>query len=271
MYSRATPLLALSAIALAAPLAAQTTTVSPHHIYGHRDGMAMYYDVETPGSPNGLGIVFMVSGGWVSGADNLNISRPFWTVLLEEGYTLFEVYHPAMPRYRIPDAVDAVRLAVADIKQKSESFGVDSNRLGVFGISAGGHLALQAAFEVDPAERAEGDFKAVVAIMPITDVANIPPETELFGARQLDFDAGLIPQISPINFVTPDDPPTLLVHGTLDRAVDPQQNSVRLQARLDETGVENGLLMVEAGHEIFPEPLMEEVHAAMLAWFEENL
>ncbi len=252
-------------------VSAQASEIDRHNVYGHKDGMAMYYDVEVPSSPNGLGVVFVVSGGFLSGADNLNIARPFWEVLLEHGYTLFQIYHPGMPTFRIPDAVEALRIGIQHIKDNSESFGVDPERLGILGISSGGHLALQLSMEIEPVKRTDSDFKAAIAIMPITDLGTIPPEAELFGARLLDFDPEVIPVLSPVNHVTPDDPPILIVHGTRDQAVNFEANSVKLAAMLKEAGVESKLLALDAGHEVFSDQLMSETHAAMLDWLQKHL
>lgn len=247
------------------------TELLRHQVYGHRDGMAMFYDVEIPPDPNGLGIVLVVSGGWVSGEDNLNLSKPFWDVLLDEGYTLFEIYHPAIPSYRIPDAFNALQAGVRHIQENGAKFGVDTDRLGVIGISSGGHLALLLGMSVNPEERSSSDFNAVVALMPIVDIRDLDPDAELFGARYLDIDQELIPEVSPVDHVTADDPPTLLIHGTRDRAVNYEKNSLRLQSLLEANGVENALLPVDADHEVFPEPYLGQAHTAILDWFSEHL
>jgi len=252
-------------------LYAQDTTISRHHIYGHRDGMAMYYDVEVPENANGLGVVFIVSGGFVSGEENLTISKPFWNVMLENGYTLFQIYHPAHPVYRIPDAFDALTLGVQHIRDNSESFDVDNERLGIFGISTGGFLSLLVGMSVDSIERNESDFKAIIAMMPPVDVEDVDFDAELFGARYLDFDPALYSVVSPVNYVTPDDPPTLLIHGRNDQAVPYARTSVRMKSLLDEAGVKNRLVSVDAGHEIFPEPYLSESHSAVLEWLAEHL
>lgn len=250
---------------------AQESEIVRHQIYGYRDGMAMYYDVEIPENPNGLGVVFIVSGGFVSGEANLNISRPFWSMLIDEGYTLFEIYHPAMPAYRIPDAFSALQQGIQHIQENSFRFGVDNERLGIFGISSGGHLALLLGMSIDPEKRSALDFNAIVAIMPIVDVRNIDSDESLFGARHMDFDPVLIPAVSPVDHVTKDDPPTLLIHGTRDQAVDFEQNSLRMAALLERHGVANRLLAVDAGHEVFPESYLERARSTVLEWLEEHL
>jgi len=242
---------------------AQDTAISRHQIYGHRDGMAMFYDVEQPSNANGLGVVLIVSGGFVSGQDNLDIIEPFWNVLLKDGYTLFQIYHPAHPTYRIPDAFAALQTGVQHIHDNSAKFNVDGERLGVFGVSTGGFLALLLGMSAE----VPIDFKAIVAMMPPVDVLDTDFDAELFGARYLDFDPQLYAEVSPVNHVTPDDPPTLLIRGTNDQAVPYERTSVRMQALLNEANVENKLLSVDAGHEVFPEPILSEAHQAILEWF----
>lgn len=252
-------------------LLAQDTAVTKHQVYGYRDGMAMYYDVEAPLESNGKGIILIVSGGMVSGADSLNIIEPFWEVLLREGYTLFQIYHPAHPTYRIPDAYDALVLGVEHIKTNSLRFGIDRNRLGMFGVSTGGYLALLLSMAVDPEQRTYSDISAVVALMPLIDVEDPDFDTSLFGARYLDFDPSLYKAVSPINHVSSDDPPTLLIHGNRDAAVNFERNSLRMHQLLDEAGVENRLIEFDAGHEVFRGSQLSETHSAILEWYSKYL
>ena len=57
----------LTLCCLATPVPAQTGgSTIPDVVYGHKDGMALTFDVFTPAEPNGVGILNMVSGGWIS-------------------------------------------------------------------------------------------------------------------------------------------------------------------------------------------------------------
>ena len=108
-------------------------------IYGHKDGMALTYDVFEATNPNGAGVIYMVSGGWFSiwrPPENRVVS---FEPLLAEGFTVFAVHHGSAPRFKVPDAVSDVRAAVRHIRETAESHGVDPNRLGVWGGRAGGH------------------------------------------------------------------------------------------------------------------------------------
>ena len=118
-------------------------------IYGHKDGMALVYDVFAPAAPNGAGVVRMVSGGWfsvwVDPAERMSSFEP----LLAEGFTAFAVHHGSAPRFKDRDAVSDVRAALRHIWAHAPDHGVDPERLGVRGDSADGHLSLTLGLDSD--------------------------------------------------------------------------------------------------------------------------
>src|SRR5579875_2758020 len=74
-------------------------------IYGRKAGLALTMDVIAPKEkPNGLGIIFIVSGGWRShpGAIRPEMYAPF----LRHGYTVFAVVHGTQPKFTIPEIVE---------------------------------------------------------------------------------------------------------------------------------------------------------------------
>ena len=66
-------------------------------IYGRKFGMALTLDVFQPHRANGVGIVFMVSGGWFSSHDTIN--GAFLRPLLNRAYTVFAVVHGSQPKF----------------------------------------------------------------------------------------------------------------------------------------------------------------------------
>src|SRR5438874_2396833 len=113
--------------AISAARGAPTTQPGGHEedvIYGRKDGMALTMDViYPPKNANGIGIVFVVSGGWFS-AHNFTPAtlHPFSGVLLDRGYTIFAVVHGSQPRYTIPDAVLDLRRSVRFIRVNAKRF-----------------------------------------------------------------------------------------------------------------------------------------------------
>ena len=107
-------------------------------VYGHRSGRDLLLDVVTPSSPNGLGVVLVVSGGWKSGTNSF---RP-WMVapLLRRGYTVFPVCHISPPNATVTEIAADIHRGVRFIRHHSSEYHIDPRHLGITGGSAGGHL-----------------------------------------------------------------------------------------------------------------------------------
>lgn len=282
--TRSRPVAILVALLVwAVSASAQEVEIIPDVVYGHKDGLAMTFDVLKPANANGAGLMYMVSGGWVSRWTPPETAVARFSDLLEEGFTLFVVRHGSSPRYFVPDAVSDVRRAARFIQYNAAEWGVDPDRLGAFGGSAGGHLSLMLGMaseegEVDATEpfMREGiRLAAIVAYYPPVDLRQwargrmaIPPEGQSFPA--LNFERELAPGISPILFVTPNDPPTLLIHGTDDRTV-PLNHSERIHEAFGETGVESELIVIEGAGHGFTGADGERATTARREWFVEKL
>ena len=265
---------------------AAPTRVNGDVVYGHKLGMALTLDVLTPARQNGAGVLFMVSGGWVSNWNDPQaavasgaIQRRFG-VLLDRGFTVFLVRHGSSPLFKVPDAVADVREAVRFVRSNAAKLGVDPERLGVFGGSAGGHLSLMLGLAGNGAQPAAGDgaaptasgasveVAAVAAYFPPVDLRRLVGPSERFPA--LDFAPELADDVSPLLFVSADDPPVLLVHGTADTLV-PLSNSQILHEALNGQHVETRLIVLEgAGHGFEGEQAQQAI-TAVADWFTEHL
>lgn len=273
--------------ALRAPTPAElkTATYVRDVVYGHRDGMALTYDVFKPvRNANGALVVNMVSAGWRSSWAPPDERQARYQALIDKGFTVVALYHASAPRFQVPDAVADVRLGMRHIKLHAADYGADPARIGVWGASAGGHLALVAGMMADdgdpaaanPLERSGNRIAAVVAYFPPTDLAALLQGRPKGGA--IAFDDKLLPSVSPIHSVDAGDPPTLILHGDADRGVPPSQAEA-MHAALDRAGVENELKMFAgADHDFYVkgDPARTDAYAtqamnAMVAWFERRL
>lgn len=272
--------------ALGLPTAAElkTATYVRDVIYGHRDGMALTYDVFKPKKPNGALVVNMVSAGWRSqwGPPEERQARYQW--LIDKGFTVVALYHSSAPRFQVPDAVTDVRLGLRHIRLHAKDYGADPARIGVWGASAGGHLSLVAGTMADdgdptatnPLERSGNRVKAVVAYFPPTDLDVLLGERAKAGA--IDFDNSLRKTISPIHFVDAKDSPALIISGGSDKGV-PISQSETMHAALDKAGVENQLkIFPEADHDFYvkgdparTDAIANEAMNMVVAWFERYL
>jgi len=279
-------------IVLSGGLACQTGSaedkrpaIQPDVVYGHKDGLAMTMDVFRPSvEPNGAAILFMVSGGWYSRWAPPESLRPLFQPYLDEGYTMMAVRHGSSPRYSIPEAVSDVRSAVRFVRKHASQWGVDPARLGVMGMSAGGHLALMlgttgadgTGTATDNLDDQSSRVAAVVALVPPTDlrvaVWDAPeslPAYRAFPALNLPLDeAG---ENSPVVQVTADDAPALVIMGGKDELVPPRHGEW-IAKTLDEQGVANKLIIFpDAGHSLEGEANRAALVRAAIAWFDEHL
>ena len=262
----------------------KTATYVRDVIYGHRDGMALTYDVFKPKKANGALVVNMVSAGWRSswGPPEERQARYQW--LIDKGFTVVALYHSSAPRFQVPDAVTDIRLGLRHIKLHAAEYGADPKRIGVWGASAGGHLSLVAGLMADdgdpaaanPLERAGNRVAAVVAYFPPTDLDVLLAGRTKGGA--IDFGDSLRASVSPIHFVDAGDPPTLIITGDADKGVPPAQSET-MKAALDKVGVENKLIkFAGADHDFYVkgDPVKTDAYAneamnTMVAWFEAHL
>lgn len=266
-------------------------------VYGHKDGLALTLDVVTPRSgAKGRGIVLVASGSWRSAKSDIprqNTARlegEHWTQgLLQGGYTLFIARHGSGPRYQVPEMVEDIRRSVRFVRQHAAKYRVDPDRLGITSGSSGGHLSLMVALTgddgrpdaEDPLERVGSRVQAVVAWFPPTDMINwrtpggyqaiekFRPNlfTEMFG-KVTNLEEQL-KSVSPIYFVTADDPPLLLLHGDKDATVPLQQSEV-LRDKYAETNLPVELVVQPGGgHSSWP-GIMED-YPTVWKWFDDHL
>ena len=267
---------AISAVLALAATPLSAATITPDVVYGHKAGMALVYDVFQPEQANGAGVLFMVSGGWFSRWQPPERRQQAFQHLLDEGFTTFAVHHGSAPRFKVPDAVADVRRAVRHVRAHAGRFGIDPERLGVYGGSAGGHLSLMLGLASDPGDPAaeqpvlkhSNRVHAVVAYFPPVDLRGVTGPNERFPA--LDFDSELAADISPIQFVSDDDPPVLLIHGDADELV-PLSNSERMNKALTEAGVENRMVVIEGAGHGFRGEHRDRAQAEMVAFFKTHL
>ena len=220
-------------------------------VYGQRNGKDLILDLVRPIKPNGIGIVLLVSGGWKSGT---NAFQP-WMVapLLRRGYTVLAACHISQPEASVMDITKDMHRAIRYTRHHAKEFGIDPERIGVTGGSAGGHLSLMLATRggagpndaADPVDRESSAVQAAAIFYPITDLLNLgkstenlgdggPPKsfTKAFGhqATNLAIWKFVGREMSPIYYVNSNMPPILIYHGDADTLV-PLDQSEKFQAK----------------------------------------
>lgn len=227
-------------------------------IYGRKFGTALTMDVFRPTNANGIGIIFLVSGGWLSSYDTPNmvtVNPDSIKLFLERGFTVFAVVHGSQPKFIIPEMVADLQRAVRFIRHNAHAYGVDPARLGITGSSSGGHLSLMVATHgepgnpnaPDPVDRESSAVQAAAVFFPPTDFLNwgapgvyavtntMAPLAAAFGPRsEMTADWRTYGrEISPVYFVTSNLPPIVIIHGDADPTVPLQQSELFVQKARD--------------------------------------
>ncbi len=171
------------------------------------------------------------------------------------GVAAFVLKYRLGPRYRHPAPLQDVQRAIRSVRYRAAELRVSPERIGVWGFSAGGHLAATAAthfdsgnpLAADPVERlsCRPDF-AILAYPVIsftTEYAHKGSRSFLLGE---DPDPQLVESLSLEKRVRADTPPTFLFHTAEDRAV-PPENSVLFYLALRKAGVPAELHIYERG------------------------
>ena len=148
-------------------------------IYGRKFGTALTLDVIAPKkNANGAAVIWAVSGGWVSSHGAVN--PLLYQELIDRGYTVFAVVHGSQPKFSVPECVEDMQRAVRFVRHEAKRFGVDPNRIGVSGGSAGGHLSLMLGTTgadanpeaKDPVDQESSRVQAVACFFPASDFLN---------------------------------------------------------------------------------------------------
>lgn len=258
-------------------------------IYAKRGGYALTMDVFKPAKPNGLGVIWLVSGGWFSNHDM--ITPAFAKGLNDAGFTVFEVVHGSQPKFQIPEIVNQVQQAVRYIRVNAKTFGVDAERLGMTGSSAGGHLSLMVGGLADPGkadgkddvEKAPATVKAIVAYYPPSNFESFGSAGDAFKDPKLavflpawgitrDTPAEKVAELakatSPIRLVNKNFPATLVIHGDKDMLV-PVSQSYALDKAFETAGSVHKLIIVPGGgHDA---NTIIKTYADLVAWFTAKL
>jgi len=210
-------------------------------------------------------IIWIHGGGWMQGSK----TAPFPALaLVDRGYAVSSISYRLSQEALFPAQIQDCKAAVRWLRANATRYHLDPDRIGAWGSSAGGHLAalLGTSGGVEDLEGTEGnleyssrvqavcDWYGPTDFLRMNDVQGIinhdaadSPESRLVGGpiqeRRAEVARG-----NPISYVTPDDPPFLIMHGDRDRMV-PLNQSEMLYAALQDAGVESTLSVVPgSGH-----------------------
>ena len=221
-------------------------------------------------------LIYIHGGGWVEGRKEEDVLEaiPF----LEKGWSVVNVEYRLAGVSLAPAAVEDCRCALRWVIEHAKDYKFDPNRIVLMGHSAGGHLSLitgmlplSAGLDRECAGDKELRVAAIIDWFGITDVNDL-----LEGPNMQDYAVmwlgsltdreQVAKRVSPLTYVRPALPPTIMIHGDADDTV-PYTHSVRLHAALDKAGVPNELLTIPGGkHGEFNHSQLETSYAHIWAF-----
>lgn len=262
-------------------------------VYAEAHGVGLIMDIFAPLSDAaGIGVVDVVSGGWLSDRVMLNEHIGFGIVdaLCEKGITVFAVSPGSMTLFDGMDMVRHVHAAIRHIKQNAGSYGVDPARLGITGVSAGGHIAALAACTPrnaypaarDPLRRWDTNIAAAAVFFSPSDLLDyngqrfdqlrfegIDLSRVLFrdgisGKSEREIEERLI-ALSPARIKAAHPPPFLIVQGRQDVIV-PWEQAEKLAQAVRRAGGQATLRYNAAGGHVWPDIHVEVEEAGAWLW-----
>lgn len=195
------------------------------------------------------GIILIHGGAWKGGRkeDYAIYGRR----LAKLGYVVASIDYRLTGVAQFPAQIEDCKCAVRWMRANAQELKIDPDRIGVAGGSAGGHLALMVGYCDSPEWEGNGGHAGtssrVQCVVDLYGPADLTTDfvrnnqfantvvRELLG-KTIDDDLKLYQQASPRRHLTPDDPPTLILHGTVDDIV-PIDQSDTLAALLTEKQV----------------------------------
>ena len=208
-------------------------------------------------------VVWIHGGGWKGGSkDSLGPAAE----LLGRGYAVASVEYRLSGEAIFPAAVDDCKAAISFLRKNAVTYNLDPNRFGVWGSSAGGHLAAMigttgdtdefethaVAQQVDSSVQAVCDWFGPTNFLRMNDVKgsidhDSPKSPEsLFVGGPIQETKNIVAKANPITFVSAKDPPFLIMHGEVDRMV-PAAQSELLHKALKNAGVPSELVIIKSG------------------------
>jgi acetyl esterase/lipase len=203
---------------------------------------------------NGTAVVVCPGGGYGGLADGHEGKEPA-EFLNKLGVAAFVVRYRLGPRYHHPAPLQDAQQALRIVRSRAKEFNIDPGRIGIWGFSAGGHLASTAATQwedgkpdaEDPVARVSSRPDFAILCYPVITLE--PPYAHMGSRNNLlgkDADPKLVESLCNERRVTEKTPPTFLFHTGTDTAV-PPENSILFYQALRKAKVPAELHIYEKG------------------------
>lgn len=249
--------------------------------YARPGGSELQLDLARPrGAKGRLPAVLVIhGGGWVGGSRKQH--DDLIQVLAGRGYVAATVSYRFAPLHRWPAQMQDVQAAVGWLRESAATYGIDPERVGAMGFSAGAHLAMLLG-SVDAGDGLDGPGKATAASAKVQAVVSWFGPTDLtsddypeaarrlieglLGAQVAEGKGGA----SPVRYVSRGDAPMLLIHGTKDMVVPVSQATLMGEA-LTQAGVAGEVRLLVGQNHGWNGSLLADTLEDSIRWFDRHL
>jgi acetyl esterase/lipase len=253
-------------------------------VYGQGAGEDLKLNIARPKDAQGAlpCIVFIHGGGWAAGNKDSHTQQT-WDVA-KRGYVGVTVGYRFAPKHRFPAQIEDAKCSIRFLRANAEKYGIDKDRIGAVGFSAGAHLSMLLG-TMDKGDGLEGEgghpeqpskVNAVVSWFGPTDLTTKDwPDAsrkliEQFVGGPKDEKEEVCRKASPITYVNAGDAPMLLIQGTKDRLVPHTQAYLMIDA-LSRAGVRGRLDMIVGADHGWGNPELQRTVDETYAFFEQIL
>jgi len=227
-------------------------------------------------------IVIIHGGGWRGG--NFKVHVPQILEFAKQGYVSATVQYRLVPAGRWPAQIEDVKCAVRYLRANADKYGIDKNRLGAIGFSAGAHLSMLLG-TMDKQDGLEGSggnpeqsskVQVVVSYFGPTDLtqkdfpANVNGMIYDFLGGMPEERADAFKAASPVTYIDKDDAPILHYQGTKDRLV-PYSQAFLLADAMTKVGLGGRIELLAGADHGWGNPEMARTAAGAIAFFDQHL
>jgi acetyl esterase/lipase len=221
-------------------------------------------DLVVPSTPGPHPCVVCFHGGAWKAGSRKDLTKPalfspanhkdfgLLETLARNGYAAASVSYRLAPQSKFPAQIEDAKTAVRFLRTNAKKYDLDVDRFGALGFSAGGHIAAllgttdsNAGFDTKDYPNVSSRVQVVVDFFGPADLALYADTPGIESAfmvpllgKECQTDPKCYKRASPIEYVTKDDPPVLILHGNVDVVV-PIIHSENFKKKLDEVGVPN--------------------------------
>lgn len=181
------------------------------------------------------GLIFIHGGAWSGGTRD--VYRYYTVRFAKQGFVAATISYRLSNEAPFPAAVEDAKCAVRWLRGNAAKYHVDPDKIAVIGGSAGGHLAMMVGYSADVREL-EGKGGQTGVSSRVAAVVNFYGPSDLttpfargndsvkkfLGGKTYEEAKEIYEKASPITYLTRDDPPTLILHGTIDDVVPIEQS-----------------------------------------------